>query len=59
MDGAKPSYTTSHQPLMELLRSLRLRGTRAGNLYGTTYAGGNGMGTVYELSQNGKGSLML
>jgi uncharacterized repeat protein (TIGR03803 family) len=25
----------------------------SGNLYGTTYAGGNGMGTVYELSPNG------
>jgi uncharacterized repeat protein (TIGR03803 family) len=26
-----------------------------GNLYGTTYGGGNGMGTVYELSPNGSG----
>jgi len=26
-----------------------------GNLYGTTYGGGNGVGTVYELSANGKG----
>jgi uncharacterized repeat protein (TIGR03803 family) len=26
-----------------------------GNLYGTTYGGGNGMGTVYELSPNGNG----
>lgn len=27
-----------------------------GNLYGTTYGGGNGMGTVYELSPSAKGS---
>jgi uncharacterized repeat protein (TIGR03803 family) len=27
----------------------------SGNLYGTTYGGGNGMGTVYELSPNGSG----
>jgi uncharacterized repeat protein (TIGR03803 family) len=27
----------------------------SGNLYGTTYAGGSGMGSVYELSPNGKG----
>ncbi|MGC2246232.1 MAG: choice-of-anchor tandem repeat GloVer-containing protein [Terriglobales bacterium] len=27
----------------------------SGNLYGTTYGGGSGMGTVYELSSNGKG----
>jgi uncharacterized repeat protein (TIGR03803 family) len=27
----------------------------SGNLYGTTYAGGSGTGTVYELSPNGKG----
>ena len=26
-----------------------------GNLYGTTYGGGNGTGTVYELSPNGSG----
>jgi len=26
-----------------------------GNLYGTTYGGGSGMGTVYELSPNGSG----
>jgi uncharacterized repeat protein (TIGR03803 family) len=26
-----------------------------GNLYGTTYGGGSGMGTVYELSPNGRG----
>jgi len=26
-----------------------------GNLYGTTYGGGSGTGTVYELSPNGKG----
>jgi len=26
-----------------------------GNLYGTTYGGGSGMGTVYELSANGSG----
>ena len=28
----------------------------SGNLYGTTYAGGGGMGTVYELSPNHSGS---
>ena len=27
----------------------------SGNLYGTTYGGGSGTGTVYELSPNGKG----
>ena len=27
----------------------------SGNLYGTTYGGGSGMGTVYELSPNGEG----
>ena len=27
----------------------------SGNLYGTTYGGGNGSGTVYELAPNGKG----
>ena len=27
----------------------------SGNLYGTTYGGGSGSGTVYELSPNGKG----
>ena len=27
----------------------------SGNLYGTTYAGGRGMGTVFELSPSGKG----
>jgi uncharacterized repeat protein (TIGR03803 family) len=27
----------------------------SGNLYGTTYGGGNGMGTVYELSPSGSG----
>ncbi len=27
----------------------------SGNLYGTTYGGGSGMGTVYELSPNGSG----
>lgn len=27
----------------------------SGNLYGTTYGGGNGVGTVYELSPNGRG----
>ncbi|MFZ3339313.1 MAG: choice-of-anchor tandem repeat GloVer-containing protein [Terriglobales bacterium] len=27
----------------------------SGNLYGTTYGGGSGMGTAYELSSNGKG----
>ena len=27
----------------------------SGNLYGTTYGGGSGMGTVYELSPDGKG----
>ena len=27
----------------------------SGNLYGTTYGGGGGMGTVYELSPNGSG----
>ena len=26
-----------------------------GNLYGTTYGGGSGMGTAYELSPNGSG----
>ena len=26
-----------------------------GNIYGTTYGGGSGMGTVYELSPNGEG----
>jgi uncharacterized repeat protein (TIGR03803 family) len=28
----------------------------SGNLYGTTYGGGSGMGAVYELSPNGKGA---
>src|SRR5208283_5807094 len=28
----------------------------SGNLYGTTYGGGSGAGTVYELSPNGGGS---
>ncbi|HTR26070.1 MAG TPA: choice-of-anchor tandem repeat GloVer-containing protein [Terriglobales bacterium] len=28
----------------------------SGNLYGTTYGGGSGTGTVYELSPNGKGA---
>jgi uncharacterized repeat protein (TIGR03803 family) len=28
----------------------------SGNLYGTTYGGGSGEGTVYELSPNGKGT---
>ncbi|MGH7869975.1 MAG: choice-of-anchor tandem repeat GloVer-containing protein, partial [Candidatus Dormibacteraceae bacterium] len=27
----------------------------SGNLYGTTYGGGSGVGTVYELSPNGRG----
>ena len=33
----------------------RLTADSAGNLYGTTYSGGLGSGTVFELSPNGSG----
>jgi uncharacterized repeat protein (TIGR03803 family) len=40
-DGASPFAGLTRDP--------------SGNLYGTTYGGGSGMGTVYELSPNGGG----
>lgn len=40
-DGANPNSKLTWDP--------------QGNLYGTTYGGGSGKGTVYELSPNGKG----
>jgi uncharacterized repeat protein (TIGR03803 family) len=43
---AKPSFNPNGTPVLD----------SAGNLYGTTYAGGTGGdGTVYKLSPNGKG----